>query len=444
MAETDRGRVARLTKREVDAAQPTGKRFVVWDSELKGFGLRVEPGGGKTFFVRYRIGGGRNGRLRQFTIGAYRPLTPEQGRCEAERVLASVKLGQDPQAARAADRATLTVSSLCDLYLDEGTSVKRGSTLALDRIRIEGFIKKRLGSRRVTEVTRGDVERLMNDIAAERFRKPLNEEERRLLKQSRTDDGRRAGLTLPTGRRVRGGRTAATKTVKLLRAIYKFAQAYQPDPLCSSNPTQGVKTFPDVERERFLSAAELGRLGEVLQGLEALKPSHVAAARLLVLTGARKNEIVRLRWSEVRDQGAWLQLENTKTGRKAIKLGAPAQEVLASVERAASPYVFPDRVDPSKPIRNFDWFWVGVREAAGLPNVRVHDLRHSFASEAVGAGQSLYLVSKLLGHARITTTQRYAHLADDPIKAAADAVSTTISGALAGRSADVRQLPRAR
>ena len=423
------GRVARLTKRSVDAAAPEAARYVLWDADLKGFGLRVEPSGTKTFVVRYRVGGGRRGTLRQFKIGRYGKLTPDEARDEARSALARAETGQDPQGERAKARASLTVNELCDLYLAEGVATKKASTNSLDIIRINGFIRRRLGGRKLSEVTTRDVDRLMQDIASSKLQAaPLTEDEREQL---------RRGERLPPGRRVKGGKAAATKTVKILSAMYTFGIGRK---LCVENPCDEVKTFADGKRERFLSPTELGRLGDVLA--DALKagadPSLVAIVRLLALTGARKNEIARLRWSEVDVERGLLQLEDSKTGRKAIRLGAAALELLSEVSRSGSPWVFPDLRDPSKPVGNLDWFWVGVRARAGLADVRIHDLRHSFASAGVAGGAGLVLIGKLLGHAHVATTSRYAHLGDDPLKAAADKISGSISAALSGRSADIK------
>lgn len=413
-------RVARLTKRTIDATRPEAERFTVWDNELKGYGLRVEPTGTKTFVVRYRPGGGRRAPLRQFKVGRYGKLTPEEARDEASRILAAAELGQDPQADRAAERRILTVAELCDLYLKEGVATKKESTLKLDRIRIERHIKPNIGKLRIHEITAAEVERLMNDVASGRVK---------------------ANATPHT----RGGKGAAARTIGLLSGIFKFAMARK---LCAENPAKAVRRFKDNRRERFLSPAELGRLGDTLSAAEAggAHPYHIAILRLLTLTGARKNEIAQLKWSEVRDEGSWVQLEDSKTGRKVIRLGAPAQEVLNGIkQRDDSPYVFPDPRDPSLPIRNLDWAWVNIRTKAGVPDLRIHDLRHSFASVGLAGGAGLPLLGKLLGHRHCATTSRYAHLADDPLKLAADSIAKSISAAMAGASDnDVRRIRVAR
>lgn len=424
----------RLTKRTVDAAVKAALRYTVWDADLKGFGLRVEPSGTKTYVVRYRVGGGRRGTLRQFKIGRSNKLTPDEARDLAKSALADVEKGNDPQAERVEARQTLTVGELCDVYMAEGVATKKASTVGLDAIRVAGHIKPLLGSRKITEIGTGDVERMMNAIADGSVRpKP------KAVPAGEADQAPTGEPSKP-GSRVRGGKTAATKAVKLLRAIFNFAIARK---LCGENPTLGVKTFADGKRERFLSPAEMGRLGDALTaaGAEGAHPYHVAIIRLLAFTGARKSEIAALRWSEVDSARGLLQLEDSKTGRKTIRLGAAALEILSKVDRTESPYVFPDPRDATMPIRNLDWAWVGIRKRAGMDELRIHDLRHSFASVGVAGGSGLYLVGKLLGHGHVATTSRYAHLHDDPLAAAAEKISGAVAAAFGGGAgADVRSL----
>jgi|WetSurMetagenome_2_1015567.scaffolds.fasta_scaffold41786_3 integrase len=416
MAANERG--ARLTKRNVDAAEKAERRWTLWDSDLKGFGLRVEPSGAKTFIVRYRAGGGRRGTLRQFKIGSYGKLTPDQAREEAERILALAELGKDPQRERQQGRAELTVSELCDLYLAEGVGTKKASTVAIDQIRVDRHIKPLLGSRKIGDITGADIQRVLRDVASGKVRNKATPH-------------------------TRGGEGAASRTVGLLSGVFKFAVERR---LCAENPVKGVKRFKDRKRERFLSPEELGRLGDALTGAlaEGADPRHVAIIRILALSGARKNEIARLNKSEIRDGGAWLQLEDSKTGQKVIKLGAAAQEVLVPYLAADGSWIFPDPRDPRQPIRNLDWFWVRIRKRAVLPDVRIHDLRHSYASAGIASGAGLYLIGKLLGHAQVSTTARYAHLADDPVKVAADRISKQISAAMKGQSGSVDPLERRR
>jgi len=239
-------RSARINKSSVDAARPEADRFTVWDTDLKGFGLRVTAQGTKTYIVRYRAGGGRRGVSRQMVIGRHGPLTADQARAHAKVALGKVAGGLDPQGEKAAARAEMTLSELCDLYLAEGVTTKKESTLVLDRIRIKRHIKPTIGRLRIADVTRGDVERLMRDVASGKIREEATPH-------------------------TRGGKGAASRTVGLLGGIFSFAIDRR---LLKENPTAGVKRFKDNKRERFLTGAELGRLTEVMVALIEERPDR--------------------------------------------------------------------------------------------------------------------------------------------------------------------------
>lgn len=405
MTERGAARVVRLSKETVDALAPAAGRYVVWDADLAGFGVRVEPSGAKTFLYRYRLHGGRRGTLKQMKLGRFgASYTAAQARRDADGRAKEVAASGDPQGAKEAKRAELKMSELCDLYLVEGVDAKKASTLKLDQIRIKRHITPRLGARRVSEITQQDVEQLCRDVASGKIR----------------------GEASP---HTRGGPGAAARTVGLLAGIFNFAVKRG---LRADNPAHGVARPKDKERERYLSPAELDRLGDVLTNLErtGANAAHVAIIRLLLLTGARKNEIARLLWSEVDFELGLLRLGDSKTGQRTIRLGAPAQQLLAGVKRQRSRWVFPDPKYADEPVRNLDWFFVKARTAANLADLRIHDLRHSFASFAIMGGASLPMIGKLLGHRRVQTTARYAHLADDPLRDAADRVSAAVAGGL--------------
>jgi len=403
---------ARITKRNVDAAAPGARDYILWDNKLTGFGLKVTPAGRMVYIAQYRAGG----RRCRYTIGPHgAPWTPEKAREKATAVLGAVADGGDPAAEKAADRNALTVAALCDLYLAEGCATKKPSTLATDRGRIERHIKPLLGRKRAKDVTRADVERFLRDVAA-----------------GRTAADVRTG---PRGRAiVEGGKGTATRTVGLLGGIFTFAvnRGLRPD-----NPVRGVKRFKDRRGERYLSPAELARLGEALAAAErdGENPTAIAAVRLLVLTGCRKSEILGLRWQYVDFERACLTLPDGKTGHTIIPLGAAALEVLAALPRLdGNPYVlFGEK--PGHHLVGLPRAWARIRTRAGLADVRLHDLRHSFASVGAAAGMGLPIVGKLLGHRDPKTTARYAHIADDPARAAANRISGQIEAAMRGDKA---------
>lgn len=437
---------SKLTKSVVDGLESREKDYVRWCEALSGFGCRVRPSGSKSFIAQYRMGG-RNGPTRKVTIGKYERLTVEQARDEAKRILAKAELGQDEAGDRAKARGEMTVAQLCDEYLAEGCDRKKASTIATDTGRIERHIKPLLGTRRIGAIERGDIAKFMRDVASGK---------------TATDE-----KTRKYGRaRVTGGKGTATRTVRLLGGIFSYAveRGY-----IESNPRLGVKVYADGKGQRFLSPDELKRLGEALReaetiGLpwtfnegakakhrpksdenrrEVLSPYAVAAIRLLLLTGCRAGEILNLQWSHVDLERGILNLPDSKTGAKPIILGAPAMSVLAELPRVkGNPFVIVGEKE-GQPRSDLKRPWKRVTARANLEGVRLHDLRHTFASMGAMSGMGLPIVGKLLGHASPATTARYAHLADDPLRRASDAISSGIAAQLADSSGEVVPLQKA-
>ena len=407
----------KITKRVVDVAQPGDRDQFVWDSETKGFGLKITPKGRRVYILQTSL----NGRLRRFTIGPHgSPWTPDGARKEALRLLVMIAQGKDPADERPSALEDLTVGQLSDLYLREGCEKKKPSTVAIETGLIKRHIKPCLGKRPVGAVTRADVEKFMSDIAAGKTAADVK--------------------TGPRGRAiVTGGKGAANRTTNLLSSIMGFAvrRDIRPD-----NPVRGVKKYASKPLGRFLSISEIAKLGEVLTSAEmgtvpttSENPYAIAALHLLMLTGCRKTEVLSLQWEWVDFDRALLRLPDSKTGAKVVHLGAPALELLQGLPRTAgNPHVFPSSRSGGHLVGLYR-IWDRIRRRAGLAGVRIHDLRHSFASVAVSGGDSLYLVGKVLGHAKASSTERYAHLADDPVKAVADRTSREIAAALNGGNA---------
>jgi integrase len=240
----------------------------------------------------------------------------------------------------------------------------------------------------------------------------------------------------------------ANRTLALLSKFFGWAEKHglRPD---GSNPCRHVEKYREGRRERFLSQAELGRLGDALREAEQDKtcsPWVIAAIRLLTLTGARRNEILTLQWDHVSEEHGCLMLPDSKTGRKAVRLSPPSLAVLHDIPRLeeGNPYVICGE-KAGRHLVNIEQPWRRIRKAAQLDDVRLHDLRHSFASVAASGGQSLVIIGKMLGHSQPATTARYAHLADDPVKAASDAVGRHIAAAMeGGSSGDIVDLPSSR
>lgn len=414
-----------LTKRTIDAALSADKRYWVWDRELPGFGLRVETSGAKTFFVRYRTdGGGRAAAQRLVTIGRFGPLTAELARKQARVLLGSVAVGDDPAGERLAKRREMKMDALIDLYEEEGCFVQRGirqgqpmkdRTKAYTLARLHHHVVPLLGHKRVSEIGAGEIERFVRDVGAG--------------KTARDEKiGPRQRII------VRGGEGAARKVARDLSAVFSFAVRRG---VVAENPVEKAairKT--DNHRERFLTLAEISRLGAALDTLaaEGKNPKALAIARLWVLTGCRRDEIAGLRWSEVDLKKGLLVLADSKTGKSIRPLGAAAAAVLQTIERdPESDYVFPaDHGDGH--FQGMKSIWAAIIARADLPGVTPHTLRHTVGSTAVSTGEALALTGAILGHANPRSTAIYAHVQRDPSRQAADRVSRKIADALAARS----------
>jgi integrase len=440
-----------IGKRTVDSL---GAGQTVWDGELRGFGVRRRGDADPVYFVKYRIGKGRAARQRWYSIGKPgSPWTPETARERAKMILREAEAGNDPLLALEAARAVPTVSALCDAYLLAVPTLvlpgkgrpKKARSIETDRSNIARHIEPLLGVKRANEVRKLDVERMQRDIAAGKTKMKAK--------------------TKPRGvANVTGGRGIAARVVAVLGGIYTWAIR---EGIVTENPVRGVTLFKGEKKERFLSSDELKRLGAAFDAAEtewndwrarcanaiaAKKPQPpkagenpiaIAALRLLVLTGARKMEILGLQWSWVDMDRGVIRLPDSKTGAKSIPLGAPALKVLQTLPRIdGNPHVFVGDKEGAHLV-GLPHIWERLKERAGLADVRIHDLRHSFASGAVMAGDSLFLVGKMLGHATTATTEKYAHLADDPLHAAMDRNARRIDAAMSGKSAEIVPMKKA-
>jgi site-specific recombinase XerD len=408
----------KITKRAVDALRPdqTGRDVFTWDAgdgALKGFGVRVKPSGIASFFVQYR---NKERRTRRLVIGRVGVLTPDEARSLAADKLKEVRKGADPSADRHAARSALTVAELCDLYLADAKGRIKPSTLAMDHSRIECHVKPLIGRRTVAALTQRDVERLLADVAAGKTAKP------------RKDRGRAGEAT--------GGRGVAARTVGMLGTILEFAKRQG---AISDNPARGVRRFADNKLRRFLSLDELARLGTAMREAEnnGENRTGVAAIRALLLTGCRRSEILALPWAWLDAKSRCIRFEDTKSGAQLRPIGSAAAKHLASqTRREACQWVFAaDRGDGH---------FIGLPRVlarlcarAGLENVTVHTLRHTFASTAAELGFSELTIAGLLGHSVPGVTARYAHVPDSALVAAADRVSARVAGPLDGHEAEV-------
>ena len=383
----------KITKRLVDAAEPRDKPYTIYDGQVPGFGIRVQPGGTKTYVVLYRFAHHR----RCVSLGHHGVTTPEQARTSAINILARVRNGEDPAARRQSGGHVTTVSGLAKRFDEEHIAVRlKLSSARSYRDNLRRHVLPAIGKLRAAEVTRADVAKLHHDLRHSRYQ--------------------------------------ANRSLALMSKMFNLAEVWGVRP-GHSNPCWGIKKYPEEKRERFLSGNELARLGETLRECEESRESQstVNLIRLLLLTGCRLNEILTLKWEHVVDlENNALHLPDSKTGERTVHIGAAALECLAGIERIDdNPWVITGQlssshlVNPGKP-------WRRIRARAGLDDVRIHDLRHTFASMAVSSGEGLPMIGKLLGHTQIQTTARYAHLFNEPVKQAAGNISSSSIAAALG------------
>ena len=424
-----------LTKTSVTDAKTGAKRRYVWDRELPGFGLRIEPTGVKSFVVKYRAdGGGRSASQRMMTIGRFGPLTAELARRQARTILGGAAAGADRAAELQAKRRELKMSALIDLYEKEGCFIQRGkrqgepmkprtkkNTLA----RLRNHVVPLLGSKRITEINAGEIERFFNDVTNGKTAK-----DEKL--------GPRARII------VRGGAGGARKVFQDLSAVFSFARRRM---LVDDNPCQTAAIRRTAnQRTRALTLDELKRLGAALDelGAEGANEKALNIARLWALTGCRHMEIATLKWSEVNLEEGLLELDDSKTGRSIRPLGIAPQMLLAQLARTkdtTSPYVFPAERGKSH-FQGTKRYWSRAIEKANLHGVTPHTLRHTMGSTATSTGEPLALTGAILGHANPRSTAIYAHVQRDPSKRAANRVSKKIAAALAGETASGKKVGR--
>ena len=358
---------------------------------VKGFGIRVTAAGAKSFIVTYRIAG----QERRMTIGAYPDWSVSAARLEAARIKREADLGHDPLAERHSAREAPTVSELCDRYLAEHAVRKR--TGEDDRSMVERIIRPRIGSRKAVAVAYADIDALHRKVTEN------------------------------------NGRYAANRVLALLSKMFSLAIRWQIRP---DNPAKGVERNPEERRYRYLSSDELRRLSDALTAY----PNQVAAnaIRLLVLTGARRGEVLAATWDQFDlDAGIWTKpSSHTKQKREhRVPLSAAARQLLTDMRAKAqrdeklSYYLFPGRLGDG-PMVEIKTCWAALCRAAKIDSIRIHDLRHTYASILASAGQSLPVIGALLGHTQPGTTARYAHLFDDPLRAATDRVGDIFGGSV--------------
>ena len=376
-----------LNKRMVDGLSVDGKDAVFWDCDLPGFGVRVYPSGAKVFVVQtYAFG-----RSKRVTLGRYGPkYFVDHAREDAKRVIARIKAGESPVPAE--PEGEPTVRDLAERYQREYVAMHcKPATASHYGLMLRKHIVPGLGELRIADVERKHIMEFQYGLS-----------------------------DMPT---------VANRAVDILVKMFKLAEAWGLR-LRGKNPCRFVRRYKvEKHHERFLTHEELYRLGQVLEVAPAERlasPHSAAAIRLLVLTGCRRNEILGLRWEDLDFEAGEMRLADSKTGARVVPMPPPAAKVLADLPRVpGNPWVFPGRKKGTHQ-RNLNDSWDRVRKRADLDGVRLHDLRHSFASRALALGEGLPMIGKLLGHRKVQTTARYAHLRRESVQASTAKVAESI------------------
>lgn len=379
----------RLTKSQIDGFSYAGNgksRDVRWDEKVPGLGVRIYPSGRKAFVLSYRV----HGAKRLLTLGDYGTLTLETARKKAQQERAKVLEGQDPLQERRQTRAAPTVADLAKDYLERHARLhKRASSVADDVDMLRQKALPALGTKKVATVSRRDIESLHQALKGTPYR--------------------------------------ANRVLALLSKMFSLAIRWDWRP---DNPVIGIPRFPEEKRERWLNEEELAKLLDVLSTHSNQRAAN--AVRLLVLTGSRRSEVLSATWEQFDlSRGVWTkpshQTKQNKTEH--VPLNDAALQLLTAMRLAdpAGSYLFPGD-SAGKPLQDIKGFWKSVCATAGLNNVRIHDLRHTFASHLVSSGLSLEIVGRLLGHTQAATTKRYAHLADHPLREATNRYAAIVAG----------------
>ncbi len=366
----------KLTKKFVDSIQhDSNQEILLWDNELKGFGLRVFTSGRKTYFVQYR---NEYNRTRRMKIGVHSVITAEQAREEAKIILGEVAKGNDPSLESRNKKLVPTFLEFSQEYLDlYAKGIKKEKGYKEDQ-RLLKLSMKHIGSKTIQEITTKDIYLLHRELKETPYQ--------------------------------------ANRVRALLSKMFNLAIQWG---WRSDNPVKGIDKYHEHKKNRWLNNEEMQRLWSVLEKHPNRGVANVI--RLLLLTGARRNEMLTATWDQFDlERGVWTKPAHaTKQNRmEHLPLSLQALEILKNMQHIShTNFLFPGKIS-GKPLQEINKAWGTIRKKAGLLDVRLHDLRHTHASHLVSSGLSLSIVGKLLGHTQASTTQRYAHLADEPLREA--------------------------
>jgi len=370
----------KITKRFIESITPDPEKTLKhWDTELKGFGVVVLPSGRRTYCIQYR---NTDRVLKRFKIGVHGQITTEQARDLAKQKLGQVAHGQDPASQKKETATLISMEELAKNYIERHGYKKRPKSLQEDLKLLQNVILPALGRLKVSNVTRRDIETLHKNLQKTPYQ--------------------------------------ANRTLALLSKMFSLAISWE---WIEDNPVKGIEKYQEEKRDRWLNQEELDRLWAVLDKYPTQLTAYIF--KFLLLTGARKGEALQATWDQFDlEKGIWTKPSHvTKQKKKEhLPLSEKTLDVLHTLQKLNiqnSPYLFPGRIE-GEPLKETKTFWRKVLKEAQLEEVRIHDLRHTHASHLVSSGLSLSIVGKLLGHTQASTTQRYAHLADEPLRQAAE------------------------
>jgi integrase len=388
----------KLSKTVVERIKAADQDVVVWDNTLPGFGVRVKPSGVRSYIIQYR---NRNTSMsRRLTIGQHGPLlTLDQAKKQARAMLADAMRGEDPVEIRKTARRAPSIADLAVDYLERhAVPKKRPKSVRDDRAMLDNIILPKLGAKKVDAIGRRDVEAIQVGMKDRPYQ--------------------------------------ANRVLSLLSKMFNLAIEWKWRP---DNPAKGIERYQEQKRERWLSDEELRHLCAVLDEHPNTRAAN--AVRLQLLTGARLGEVLTSRKEDFDlHRGIWTKPSHQTKQKRTEHLPLSAQALILvtliiETSDAGSPFLFPGN-KPGQPLHEIKKFWSVVLREAGIVNYRRHDNRHTYASHLVSSGLSLEIVGRLLGHTTATTTKRYAHLADDPLRAATDQFGSKIASFQRDRKAE--------
>ncbi len=369
----------KLTKRVIENHVPDpSKRQLIWDTEITGFCARIYPTGKRTYFFQYR---NAYRETKFIKIGVHGNITTEQAREKANILALKVCAGEDPSASPTLIAPNPTIQDLAEKYLKlHAEFEKRPKSIKEDRAMLNNYILKKFGNRKVNDLSMEDLQGLHASLSQKKV--------------------------------------LSNRILALLNKMFNLAIQWK---WRADNPVTGIKKYQEIKRTRWLQEEELKNLLNTLDTYPNQTVAHII--RFLLLTGARKHEVLSATWDQFElEKGVWTKWAHTTKQKKMehVPLSPAALNILRDIKKLksdSSPYVFPGKVEGSS-VQDIKKSWASICKLANIDDFRIHDLRHTYASHLVSSGLSLSIVGKLLGHTQASTTQRYAHLADEPLRQA--------------------------